>query len=93
MAIEDLREELDLWKAFVASEGWNALKKVLAVKRVETAQALRRQALDIGGLLSTEYNKGAVDSLEFALAYPAAKVEELDTTLKRMESKDADADA
>lgn len=93
MSIEDLQEERDLWQAFVASEGWAALKKVLGVKRVETAQALRRQAIDIGGILSTEYHKGAIDSLEFALAYPTAKVEELNTTLKHKESKDDESDA
>lgn len=91
--LEELTNERDLWSGLVKTEAWEKLQQILGTRRLTIAKQLRDPSMDIGGVMLTEYNKGRINEVEFAMSYPLAKRDELIVTIEHMESRDErDAD-
>lgn len=89
--LEELTNERDLWSGLMKTEAWEKLQQVLGTRRLTVAKQLRDPSMDIGGILITEFNKGRLSEVEFAMSYPLAKRDELNVTIAHMESRNADA--
>lgn len=89
--LEELRNERDLWAGLMKTEAWEKLSQVLGERRLVVAKQLRDPSMDIGGVMLTEFNKGRINEVEFAMSYPLAKRDELNITIEHMESRDDNA--
>lgn len=82
-----LVEERDFWLGFQKTVWWDKYKAVLLEKRLAYSIDLRSPSADIGGVLRTELAKGGLVATEFAIAYPEAKVNELNVTITLKEKR------
>ena len=89
--LEELTNERDLWNGLMKTEAWEKLLQILGIRRLTIAKQLRDPSMDIGGVMLTEYNKGRINEVEFAMSYPLAKRDELNITITHMESRNEHA--
>ena len=89
--LEELTNERDLWNGLMKTEAWEKLLQILGTRRLTIAKQLRDPSMDIGGVMLTEFNKGRINEVEFAMSYPLAKRDELNITITHMESRDENA--
>lgn len=81
-SIEELQDDLDLFRTFLKSEVWEKLKVYLKGQHYSLGIELRRPASDIATILTTERAKSALQMVETLMSLPELLIEDLETEIK-----------
>jgi len=83
--ISEAASELHIWRSLMEHPGWVLMEKELKVEETMRALVVTRKRLgSIGEVFSQEYMKGEANGLGFALSFPSAKLEELQSEVKKL---------